>query len=674
MRRTNGCLSLFVVFFSAAVAAGAPRTERRVVILAIDGLRPDHLHTYLNAREYAGLRAQGFLATALASGRGRLSPEGVDRAVATFPSYTWPAWGAIFTGHYPGRHGIEGQTFFMRDRVGWERGRGQFFDTDRKFSDGPHVYGWELDDTGKAKLEALFRKIPGLLRPIARKLADALGNKIAGAIDDKTFTLARVLSGLKTAGKSAVTEFLRVPTLYDSVLAAGLRAHVVFQFYHPKSRNADDAETYSRPGKETIFRIGLGQEIGGKLGGGVLEKAVQALRSLLEKIGHSKLFEPLLEPLQRYLIGPLLATVLPDKYVNSIRGEAYHDQRAAQEALLRLKERGDLPHVFTIYQAAVDGCSHAIPGGPAELRDIQARCLGFVDRNLKPVIDAIAATPSYRETLFVLVSDHGHSRTLEPKAPALRIAEDASSAKCELAPGGKTCLQSMRAMLGAAGVGACQYVEARNGHMDHVYLLPNRRALAAFADDKSCPAPGANEPLAFPGERAAEVASAILRRPELIPRGVAGLFARTRGEYRVYFARRYRPGLPQEPLTFPNGAALEEFAQSEAGKKMGFIELATRLRGANDPLRSGDLILVSDPEAHISFVGSVATHGGLLTDDSFATLAFFGPAVDKVTQTTVPLRQAFPIDIAPTVLRYLGVDAGDRPGRPLFDEALKPIP
>src|SRR5262249_36118388 len=142
----------------------------------------------------------------------------------------------------------------------------------------------ELDDAGEAKLEALLHKLPGLLRPLAKSLLEALSSKLAGVIGDRTFTLAKVLSGLRTAGKNAVSEFLRVPTLYDAVLAAGLRAHVVFHFYHPRSRNADDRETYTRPGKETIFRVGLGQGLGARLAGGSLEKLLQSVRGPLEKI------------------------------------------------------------------------------------------------------------------------------------------------------------------------------------------------------------------------------------------------------------------------------------------------------------------------------------------------------------------------------------------------------
>jgi predicted AlkP superfamily pyrophosphatase or phosphodiesterase len=650
---------LLGTLLSAAAAAAAPRPERRVVILAVDGLRPDHLQRYLSDPAYADLRKQGFLAELLGPERSRLSPEGVDRAVATFPSYTWPAWGTVFTGHFPDRHGVFGQTFLLRDGRGWSgRERGQFFNADRAFTDGPHSYGYDIDGTGKQKIDALLKRVWRPLRPLARKGLAAIEDYLRGKVGERTFTLERVLSGLRSAGKSAVTEFLKVPTLYDAVLDAGLKVHVVFQFYHPKSRNADDRETYTRPDKETLTRIGFADKLGAQLAGSGLEKVIRGAQSALKAIGKADLLAPVVGPLRRWIEGPLLGEpALPDTFLNRVRGHIYHDQSAARLALDLVQRRRDIPHVLTVYQSGVDECSHKIPGDADRLPDIQARCLGFVDRNLKPVIDAIRSTPAWRDTLFVLASDHGHTRGHRATDPKHRVSE-----------------AEIEEMLERVGVGRCQVVHARSGHMANLYLLPNRRVLSAFGDEKECPSASGREPLAFPGDRAAQAASALARRPQAIPRGIAGIFARQGGRYRIYFARRYAAGRDGPVHTYPEGMDLRAFAESPAGRGVAFVELALRLQGTNDPDRSGDMIVVTDPEAKFSFSGSPGTHGGLLAEDSYSTLTFFGPAVDKAARGMVKLRRALQIDIAPTIVRFLGVDPGKMSGRALFDGALKPLP
>jgi predicted AlkP superfamily pyrophosphatase or phosphodiesterase len=643
---------------AASVATAAPRTERRVVILAIDGLRPDHLKTYLSDPAYAGLRKQGFLADLLGPGRTRLSPEGLDRAIATFPSYTWPAWGTVFTGHFPDRHGVFGQTFLLRDGRGWSgRERGQFFNADRAFTDGPHAYGYDIDETGKKKIDALLKRVWRPLRSLARKGLGKIEDYLRGKVGERTFTLERVLAGLRSAGKSAVTEFLKVPTLYDAALEAGLKVHVVFQFYHPKSRNADDAETYSRPDKETLTRIGFGDKLGAKFAGSGLERVIRAVQQGLKTLGKADLLDPVVAPLRRSIEGPLLGDpALPDTFLNQVRGHIYHDQKAARVALDLVRRRRDIPHIFTLYQSGVDECSHKIAGDADRLPDVQARCLGFVDRNLKPVVDAIRRTPAWKDTLFILASDHGHTRGHRAADPKHRIAE-----------------AEIEEMLRIVGVGRCQAVHARSGHMANLYLMPNRRVLAAFSDEKECQRASGKEPLAFPGDRAAEAASALARRPQAIPRGIIGIFARKGGRYRIYFARRYAAGKEGSAQAYPEGMDLEAFAKSPAGRTVGFIALARRLEGTNDPDRSGDLIIVTDPEAKFSFSSSPGTHGGLLAEDSWAALTFFGPAADKAARGTVKLRRALQIDAAPSILRFLGVDPGKMSGRALFDEALKPV-
>jgi predicted AlkP superfamily pyrophosphatase or phosphodiesterase len=89
-----------------------------VIILAIDGLKEDTLLSYLGRP--TGNR-RGGLHDLLGV---RPGPDGivltkgtaVRQAVTVFPSFTYPSWTSLFTGVYPGAHGITGNNLFFRDR------------------------------------------------------------------------------------------------------------------------------------------------------------------------------------------------------------------------------------------------------------------------------------------------------------------------------------------------------------------------------------------------------------------------------------------------------------------------------------------------------------------------------------------------------------------------------
>jgi hypothetical protein len=88
-----------------------------VVIFAIDGLRRDTLFEYLTTHlpvsngglhDLLGVRSDQYnlqFTRAIAA----------RRAVTIFPSYTYPAWTSIFTGVFPGAHGITGNMLFFRE-------------------------------------------------------------------------------------------------------------------------------------------------------------------------------------------------------------------------------------------------------------------------------------------------------------------------------------------------------------------------------------------------------------------------------------------------------------------------------------------------------------------------------------------------------------------------------
>ena len=117
----SGCSRLPAIHYSAdKVLHGALSGHpiEHVVVFAIDGLehetlvnylmqnpprRPGGLHDLLGVRvEADGLRLTKGIA--------------VQQATTVFPSYTYPAWTSMFTGVFPGAHGITGNSVFFRER------------------------------------------------------------------------------------------------------------------------------------------------------------------------------------------------------------------------------------------------------------------------------------------------------------------------------------------------------------------------------------------------------------------------------------------------------------------------------------------------------------------------------------------------------------------------------
>ena len=90
-----------------------------VVIFAVDGLEHETLVKYLmqspprkpgGLHDLFGVRAEG---SSLVFTKGIA----VQQPTTVFPSYTYPAWTSMFTGVFPGAHGITGNSLFFRERA-----------------------------------------------------------------------------------------------------------------------------------------------------------------------------------------------------------------------------------------------------------------------------------------------------------------------------------------------------------------------------------------------------------------------------------------------------------------------------------------------------------------------------------------------------------------------------
>ena len=117
----NGCNHRPAIQYSAdKVLHGSLNGHpiEHVVVFAIDGLEQDTLVKYLMQtppRKPGGLH--DLLGVRVDAGGLRLTKGiAVQQPTTVFPSYTYPAWTSMFTGLFPGAHGITGNSLFFRER------------------------------------------------------------------------------------------------------------------------------------------------------------------------------------------------------------------------------------------------------------------------------------------------------------------------------------------------------------------------------------------------------------------------------------------------------------------------------------------------------------------------------------------------------------------------------
>ena len=89
-----------------------------VIIIAIDGLKRDTLLSYLRKSDVKRKGGLHELLGVTNEEAGIVLTKGVavQEGVTVFPSFTYPSWTSMFTGVYPGVHGITGNNLFFRNR------------------------------------------------------------------------------------------------------------------------------------------------------------------------------------------------------------------------------------------------------------------------------------------------------------------------------------------------------------------------------------------------------------------------------------------------------------------------------------------------------------------------------------------------------------------------------
>lgn len=340
--------------------------RRRVVIFAVDGLKASVFKQYVFQRNGNG-PADSFLRR-LARGPddGGFFYISVEKTKSIFPSYTIPAWASIFTGNYPNKTGIVGNSAYYRD-----------LNVKRKYDafeggDAIHLYGWDWNVSAfpeiGCEVVTAFVLVPDLFR------------KVLEALEDACITIWKPPCwGLHPGWpkfwphKECILDFydsggiqngdLLTPTLYDYAKQHGYSTYVVHQFYNRTMRQAANwDEVY---------------------GGDIKNIDISWGRPTFRDIRGWKSPEP--------------------------DDNRLFDERAFDKARRKVQSQ-QLPSILTVYTAAIDLETHKFRTySYYSVDEAQLSGLAFMDRKITELVKEIerADPQGFKDILFFLIADHG---------------------------------------------------------------------------------------------------------------------------------------------------------------------------------------------------------------------------------------------------------------------------
>lgn len=554
-----------------------------VVILAIDGLEQETLVKYLMQnppRKPGGLHD---LLGARVDASGLVLTKGiaVQQPTTVFPSYTYAAWTSMFTGVFPGAHGIAGNSLFFRER-----------EIARYYTE------YHIDAT-KAQLGDDF-------------LSDDINDQ--------------------------------VKTIYEYIGQSGGQSSVV---HHMLTRGSGQGAI--RPDFDTLLSY---QQNRSKA---VDENALwEAVKSLQHFNGAAK------EEASLQL--PSLMTIY---FAGLDHAEHLSPENPEQARLEYLKHLDDLIAKFIAGDRAIVRNHHATPvSGVTSVDPIQWRGL----RN----------EPVMQRTLFVLVSDHGHTPIdwdkvlgIEDLKVAFTEMTDTSGKAYHLETPALidgSFLSGVRALFGFFSNGTISgdsnIVATLNGGALGFHVKP---AQGHWKDDPE-----------YQGD-IAPILEHLLLTLHKNEQGPEAVLYR-RGSRYVFIPYRYDGAtiqllpamhLDQSPL---NNAAYPMAVQRLTG-------LASRL--PTDPLSAPDIILLADRSKKLTYLNKqdwrvlegldVATHrhfhsdhGHLNASDSLVPIIFVRGGQEG-SEALATICEASLVDVTPTILDILGL-------LPSFNAALQDRP
>ncbi len=345
--------------------------DRRAVIFPIDGLRASIFEQYVNGVGTAP--PNSFLRRlARAADQGGFSSVSVEQARTVFPSFTFPAWAACFTGNHPNRNGIVGNGALYRD-LNVDRQYDELFEG----GEALFIYGWDwnLSRFPELACEVLFSLgIPP--RPdLFRIVVDAFDDARVWILNPACWLLHPGFFKPVWPHRESFINFyasgglqnddVQSPTLYDFAHEHGISTYVIHQFYN---RTLTQAASWDEVYDGDLHNI---DDSWG--------------RATYQDVRDMK---------------------LPDPDDNRLM-----DRRAFDKARNYLRDNG-LPSVFTVYASSVDLDSHAFRDhGFNGVEAAQFAGLRFVDSEITRFVTELEQQHPeiYEKTLFFVIADHGHT-------------------------------------------------------------------------------------------------------------------------------------------------------------------------------------------------------------------------------------------------------------------------
>lgn len=393
-RLTRIFLVVALLAGNTVVSAGGRAPEdvvmdKHLVVIAIDGLRDDIFERYVFKGEGNPPSNSFFGGLAGQNGEYRKHLR-VKQTTAVFPSYTFPAWASVFTGVYPGKTGIQGQHYYMRDlgkAKNYEEtpGLAEFYLCD--VPDSIRIYGWEFN-CGElhgllATLVIVTFVTPGVTSITNLILAGGSWYELFAKLPEPCVTVwvpsplvipvpvDFCLINLYASG-GVQNGDLEARTVYDYAREADLSYYVVHNMYNRSNLNQSGAHV----AWQTVYD------------GSLKNMDFYWGRPTYREIRHTY--------------------VLPDPDNLEVM-----DAGVIPKAKDYVTKNG-MPEIMTLYFAAVDGESHNFTHfGHASLEETQFDALRRIDLKLIDFVSFLKARPDdYAKTVFLLIADHGHSERM----------------------------------------------------------------------------------------------------------------------------------------------------------------------------------------------------------------------------------------------------------------------
>ncbi len=629
------------------------RPDRRVVILDLDGLRWDTFHRHLKKVRDAGADSQatyrfelpdggsddtvlgdggqqlnsGFGELCFGSGNGMADAR---MALTSYPSFTFPTHGTMYTGQWPGRHGITGHSFIVRDAAPeWDR---------HSWDSLPRalaLQGYCTDETGSW---------------------GAFWDWVWGGFDEVS------ANGCVNRNRGLVSD-LRQPTVFDLAQSAGLRSCAVHAFYHGAAR------PWEAEGRDQWWHYDATELRSAK------DVCSDADVDQLEYIDHGALTKASL--LLRFRPSTVRVTPpgnLPPALgfsTDTLSGGLRGGWQVSGEA-----HPDGIPDLISLYLTSVDEASH-VDG----LRNQETYLAWFDHRLARFVRELRSADPdAWEKTVFAVVADHGHSPITEAPDTSGLPADNVGVVREELLrilSGDAAAQQVIDLISSQPGFGGLLEDILR----DHLDAWAEAMNLYLFVrePDRFSPLDVAKR-LLTRAMRTEPYGALVLVNGEyqFLARGEDRPVPLTSSACRSFVVPQLDvPSAATAEVRAVTFDAADEAAETALRQLLGspaafdVLRIASRVAGLNpqDHRQSPDVILLAP--AGRSFTSSPSTHGSFAYPTSRIPMVFCGPGMPD---GRVVIDQADLADFTPTVLSLLQVPADGLSGRALLDGEGRPLP